>query len=186
MKVDIHGNVGTQYNAETIYINAVADKILEKKPAIKDRLSVFLSYAHKDEDIKKRLEAHLAALRQEGKIDSWSDRQLIPGEKWDAAIKQKLAEADIVLLLISASFIASKYIWEQELSLAMERRESGLTTVIPIFGRACDFSTLPFAALQGLPKDAAWIGTPENDAALAEVAIGLRVVVARLRGETIK
>ena len=144
----------------------------------KTALCVFISYAHADEAIKQRLDAHLAPLRRMDKIASWDDGAIVPGDGWDDRIKQKLAEADIILLLITADFINSQYIWEVELRKALQRDAAGEATVIPIFCKACDFSGMPFARLQGLPKNAAPIALAANmDEALTNVAVGIRRAV---------
>lgn len=144
----------------------------------KTALCVFISYAHADEAIKQRLDAHLAPLRRMDKIASWDDGAIVPGDGWDDRIKQKLAEADIILLLITADFINSQYIWEVELRKALQRDAAGEAIVIPIFCKACDFSGMPFARLQGLPKNAAPIALAANmDEALTNVAVGIRRAV---------
>jgi tetratricopeptide (TPR) repeat protein len=146
------------------------------------KLKVFLSYSHKDEAIKEELDVQLSGLRRD-KISTWNDRKISHGTEWDARIKQELDNADIILLLVSADFIASEYIWEIEIKKAIERHEKKEAIVIPIFCRACDFQETPFAKLQGLPKDAKFIKSQSNeDEALAEVAKGIRKIVDGLLG----
>ena len=116
-------------------------------------LSIFLSYSHQDEAMKRRIEVHLATLRRQGKIKPWSDREGEIGSEWDEGIKGHLAQAHIVLLLISADFNASDYIWSVEIDKAMERHDRGEAKVVPIFLKKCDFKDMPYARLQGLPRD---------------------------------
>ncbi|HEX8266581.1 MAG TPA: tetratricopeptide repeat protein [Pyrinomonadaceae bacterium] len=145
------------------------------------KLKVFLSYAHKDEDIKVELDNHLSALKRSDKISTWNDRELRAGAEWDNTIKAELENADIVLLLISANFIASNYIWNIEIKKAIEKHENGTAVVIPIFCKFCDFGDMPFAKLQGLPKDAKFIASQsDKDQTYTEVAIGIRKVVENL------
>jgi hypothetical protein len=115
---------------------------------------LFLSYSHKDEELKDKLAIHLAPLRRSGKIAVWQDRQIRPGTEWDVAIKKELAEADIILLLVSPDFIASDYIWMYEIAGAMERHERREATVVPIIVRPCDWHDMPFAKVQALPRNA--------------------------------
>jgi hypothetical protein len=42
-------------------------------------IKVFFSYSHKDEKMRKTLEAHLSALLQERIISGWHDRKIMPG-----------------------------------------------------------------------------------------------------------
>jgi len=147
---------------------------------IMQKLNVFISYSHKDEDFKETLDAHLTMLKRSDKIAAWNDRAILAGTEWDAEIKHQLEEAHIILLLVSARFLASDYIWKKELTRAMERHDRGEARIIPIFIKECDWHGAPFGKLQGLPKDAKPIGDPDNDAAWKEVAKGVRAVVEAL------
>ena len=42
-------------------------------------IKVFYSYAHKDEGLRRELDAALAVLRRNGVIQDWSDRSILPG-----------------------------------------------------------------------------------------------------------
>ncbi len=117
-------------------------------------ITVFFSYSHKDEELRDKLATHLKLMERTKVIDAWHDRAIPTGSEWDKAIKTELLQADIILLLISADFLASNYIWDVEVKTAMERHEAGDAVVIPIVLRDCDWFDAPFGKLQGLPKDA--------------------------------
>src|SRR4051812_22460308 len=102
-------------------------------------LRLFYSYAHEDEYFRARLDVHLSALRNEGAITEWSDVELYPGESWHESIRYKLTLADIILLLVSADFMASQYIWDVELQIAFDRQADGKAVVIPIIVRPVDW-----------------------------------------------
>lgn len=141
-------------------------------------LKVFLSYAHEDEEMKNQLDKFLINLKRSGSIEVWQDRQLLAGDKWDQAIKDELAKADIVLLLISVDFNASNYIWEKELAIAMQRHEKGEARVVPIILRNCEWSDMPYAKLQALPVNGKPVSDYTNkDSAYTEIAREIRRVV---------
>jgi TIR domain len=117
-------------------------------------VKVFISYAHKDEAIKVELTKHFSELRRKKIIVDWNDRMILPGEEWDATIKMALEEADIIFFLFSADFIASDYINNVEIGVAIERHDRKLTRLIPIIVRPCDFASSPLCYIQALPKDA--------------------------------
>ncbi|MEI9951651.1 MAG: toll/interleukin-1 receptor domain-containing protein [Pseudomonadota bacterium] len=143
---------------------------------------MFISYAHADESQRKRLEVHLAPLRREGLCLPWHDRMIEPGATWAGEIDRNLAEADIVLLLVSADFIASDYCYEKELAWALTRHAHGEAGVIPIIVAPVDFGKTPFAKLQALPRDAKPVSTWDRpEEAWLDVAKGLRRVVEALR-----
>ena len=66
----------------------------------------------------------------------------------------ELNKANIILLLISVDFNASDFIWDKELASAMKRHEEGTAHVVPIILRKCEWSDLPYAKLQALPRNA--------------------------------
>jgi hypothetical protein len=63
-------------------------------------ISLFYSYSHNDEELRKRLEDHLAALRWNGMIAEWHDRNIDVGDEWAKEIDRNLSSADIILLLV--------------------------------------------------------------------------------------
>ena len=138
-------------------------------------LSVFISYAHADENFRNDLVKHLDPLRRLGLIETWHDRKIKPGEVWDRAISTNLEKAQIILLLVSIDFINSEYCYDVELERALERHDNGQAKVIPIILRACMWQQTPFAKLQALPKDAQAVTLwPDRDAAFVNVAEGIR------------
>jgi len=70
------------------------------------KLRVFISYSHDDEFLLIEFNKHLAPLRRSGLIETWHDRALIAGEYLDDRIFEELNTSDIILILVSASFIA--------------------------------------------------------------------------------
>lgn len=149
----------------------------ERRPA-----RIFISYAHEDEAYRLALTKHLALLKRSGLVEDWHDRMIGAGEEWAAQIDEHLGAADIILLLVSADFLASDYCWDIELKRALERHEAGKARVIPVFLRTCDWRGAPFAKLQGLPRNARPISEwTHPDLAWSNVAEGIRAAVALLR-----
>lgn len=114
---------------------------------------VFFSYCHKDEELRDRLEVHLATLKRSGLIETWHDRRITAGEEWKGKIDGALEQANVILLLVSADFLNSYYCYDVELKRAMERHEAGEACVIPIILRFCDWHSASFGKLQAAPKD---------------------------------
>jgi hypothetical protein len=147
----------------------------------KSMISVFFSYSHKDETTKDKIDISLSALKRSEKIKTWNDRKITPGTEWDDNIKKELENADLILLLISADFLASDYIWNVEIKKAIEKHERKETIVIPIFCRSCDYKEMPFAKIQGLPPDAQpLLSFTDLDEGLTLIAKGIRKVVEEL------
>ncbi len=143
-----------------------------------EKLNIFLSYAHEDEAMKVQLDKNLIMLKRSEKVNVWQDRKIMAGSEWDVSIAKELAEADIILLLISVDFNNSQYIWDKELKVALERHEKNEARVIPVILRTCEWDEMPYAKLQALPTGAQPITSFANtDEAYTDVARGIRMVV---------
>src|SRR5215203_383491 len=144
-------------------------------------LKVFCSYSHRDEEHLNDLRDSLSGLEREGLIEWWHDRKIVPGWEWNEAIDKHLRTADVVLLLVSRAFMASDYVYEKEIGVAVERHERGEARVIPIVVRPADWEWASFGKLQALPKDAKPITTWLNrDEAWLDVVRGVRIAVEGL------
>lgn len=138
----------------------------------KKQLKMFLSYAHEDVLLKDELDKHLTALKRSQRISIWQDKNIAGGSDWDETIKEELEQADIILLLISPDFVASEYIWNNELKKALLNHESGRSKIIPIFLRSVVTDGMPFEKLQGyidIEKPIASFLGAERDNAFREV-----------------
>ena len=139
---------------------------------------LFYSYAHEDEAHLTTLRTHLALLRRDKKISEWYDRKIRPGDEWDPLIRDQLDRARIILLLVSADFIASDYCWGTEVRRALERHERTEVVVIPVIISPTDWHSAPFGKLQALPTSGRPITTWGNrDQAWADVAAGIRFLI---------
>lgn len=141
---------------------------------------VFFSYSHDDEHSRNQLEKHLSMLKHQGLIEPWHDRRITAGAAVDDAISNALEEADIILLLVSASFIASPYCYSKEMERAMQRHHDGTAVVIPVIVRTCDWHPAPLGKLLAVPKDGKAIDLWANfDEAYTDVTRQIRSVVEK-------
>lgn len=137
--------------------------------------TAFISYSHRDEVFRGELEAHLAPLQRRGLLDRWHDRKMIAGDPLDDTISAHLESADLILMLVSADFVASEYCYAKEMARALEKHETGSARAISIICRPCDFEGLPFARFVLLPTDAKPVSTwQDRDAAWVDVVKGIR------------
>lgn len=141
---------------------------------------IFISYSHKDEKAKDLLNSHLTSLIRNKNIDPWNDRQIMPGQEWDKVIQKELNEADIILLLISPSFMESGYINGVEVKRALERHYVNDAVVIPIILTSCLWQNDSFSVLHALPKDGLPIDKWENiNEAFLDVIKGVQKIIER-------
>ncbi len=126
----------------------------KKRPQI-DRptqpVNAFISYADNDKDLCADLVRHLSPLERKGVLRIWHHQIIKAGDDLQKSITENLNQAQLVLLLISSHFLASDHCIA-EMDHALERRNSGVTT-IPIIIRPCHWDTTEyFKRLQVLPK----------------------------------
>jgi endonuclease/exonuclease/phosphatase family metal-dependent hydrolase len=139
-------------------------------------LRLFFSYAHEDEGAREQLDEHLELLRRQKVIVTWSDRLITPGRGWAELIEENMRAADIIVLLISPHFLASEFVWEMEIPLAMAEHERSSASVLPVLLEPVDdLATQPFGALEVLPTKGAAVSTWEDrERAFADIADGVR------------
>ena len=163
-------------NENTVRYNLPPEEKCEPQMA-----NVFFSYSHKDEELRNELEVHLAMLKREDLIEAWHDRRIGVGEDIHSEISSALESADIVLLLVSAHFLASNYCFDIEMSRALQKHNQGTVQVIPVILHPCDWHSAPFGHLRATPTDGKPISRFANrDEALALVARDIRDAVQAL------
>ena len=145
------------------------------------QLQVFISYSHKDKRMKDRLMVHLMALERQLSISVWHDGCLKGGETLDEEVLKQLRLSDVVLMLISPDYIASKFCFEIEMEQAIARHNRGECIVIPvIFKDTVNLDGFEqFSKLVRVPKD----GFPIASFKSSEAG---HAQAANMIGETIK
>jgi len=133
----------------------------------------FVSYSHQDLDYLKELRTALAPLMRLQKLQLWDDQDIDAGDEWEKVIFQQLEEADIVLCLISADFVASDFCYKKEFGAALAAHRKGEKTIIPIWLRECDLEDSPIATFQSTNSE--WITSAKNkDEVWTKVSKSLR------------
>ncbi len=144
-----------------------------------EKLKLFISYCHKDEEYKEYLDTNLIMLKRSGLIDCWHDRKILPGEEWKSEIHTELDTSHIILLLISTDFLSSRYCWDIEMKKALDMHDAGIAKVVPIILRPVSgLEYSPFSKLQYLPKDGEPVSNfSDRDKAYKDIVDGLFKVV---------
>lgn len=140
---------------------------------------VFYSYAHEDDELRKKLITFLGPLRQQKRIAEWHDRKIEPGALWDKEIRSELGQANLILFLLSPEFLDSDYCFGVEVETALDRMKRGEAKVVPILLRPCLWDHSVFSALQIIPRDGKAVGSWGSlDEALSGVAREISKMVA--------
>jgi hypothetical protein len=136
-----------------------------------DPWNLFYSYSHEDALLRDELAKFLAPLKHQGRIVEWYDRKIEPGLQWESAISDKLQSANLILLLVSADFLASDYCFGVEMEVAMRRVKNGNARILPILLKPCLWKESRFSELQLLPRDAKPVTSwPSHDDAFTDIA----------------
>jgi hypothetical protein len=101
------------------------------------------------------------------------------GANWQTEISSEFASADLILLLVSADFLASEYCFGVEVEGAMSRLKRGEVKVAPILLKPCLWEESRFSELQMIPRDARAITSwPSEAEAFKDVASEIRKIVS--------
>ena len=146
-----------------------------------ERSIIFVSYAHEDEHWLRRVQVHLKPLTRFGRLELWDDTQIAVGDEWRSEIRAALQMSRAAVLLVSADFLASDFIYEDELPPLLEVARKNGVRVLPVIVSASSFEDSELAKFQALnlpsrPLDQMAKG--EQEATLAKLNKSLRDALA--------
>lgn len=153
---------------------------MSKKP-----VQLFIAYSPEDEPIRKALDEHLSILKKLGEINTWYDGEIIAGQEYDQVTHSALHESDIILLLISPSFLSSEYSIGTMFKGLSKSNEQKINIVLPVILRACAWDLIPeLNNLPTLPEDRKPLsGRPDTDQAMSDAIRLLHKLVKDLSAE---
>lgn len=146
-------------------------------------VKIFFYYSYADVEFLKKLRRHLTFLKRE--IDIGHECEITLKTEWGDEVNKvmHLDDPDIILLLISPSFMSSDFCYSKEMQQVIERHERGEVFVIPIILRPVNWQIAPFRKLQALPTDGkpitsdSWL---DQDEAFFNVTGGIRQTIEEL------
>lgn len=101
---------------------------------------VFVSYAHADKKfLDRELLPFLRQFELGEQIELWDDRLIGVGEDWYAEIADRLDHAKVAILLITKSFLASKFCLHEEVPVLLQRARRGEMHVLPLYAKPCNW-----------------------------------------------
>jgi hypothetical protein len=118
-----------------------------KELTMAEAKSVFVSYAHKDNessDPSKRWLDRFKEFLEPLELTICSDEDIGLGDNWHAHIQKQLNGARAALLLVSPAFLASKYVRSSELPILLRNAKENNVKIIPIILRPCLFAETKF------------------------------------------
>jgi hypothetical protein len=147
----------------------------------KPPVSVYLSYAQKDEALKQEFEDYLAIMQQSQLIAGWVERRVQQGTDWSQIIDPRLLAADLVLLLVSPSLLASGYCSGAEFREAFERNKTPRKAVlVPVLLHRVNLARHPLESIQCVPRSQPVSSWPERHKAWWSVDWEIRSVITHI------
>jgi hypothetical protein len=118
-------------------VRGIADDPAPPKEEGATRRKVFISYSHMDGKWLKRLQVHLAPLERSGFVERWDDSKIDAGQMWRDEIEKAMESARVAVLLVSADFMASSFIANDELPPLLSAANQGGATILSVIVSPC-------------------------------------------------
>jgi hypothetical protein len=147
------------------------------------RDQVFVSYSHRDKRWLDRVHVNLRPLEREGKLILWDDSRIRPGQDWRAEIDRALASAKVAVLLVSADFLASDFIANDELPALLAAAESEGAVILSVIVGPSLFLETPsisrFQAVNEPSKPLSSLSRAKQEEVLGRLARSIDEALAR-------
>lgn len=101
---------------------------------------IFLSYARKDTSFRNALMLQLGVIGRDRHVYGWTDQSIKGGDSWRKAIDRAIVKAEVVVLLVSANALTSRFILDTEVAAAMAASKR----LYPILVRDCAWQKVPW------------------------------------------
>jgi TIR domain len=109
------------------------------------RTDVFISYSPEDKRFLTELQRHLRSYVRSEIIKVWDETMILPGAKWKEEIIHALQRTKIAILLISADFLASDFIANEELPYLLSANKQEEIKILCVALSPCDFENTELA-----------------------------------------
>lgn len=145
-------------------------------------IRLFILCADNDDVYMGDFEKHLSTLQRHQLIDAWHRRRIAPGDDITTQMALHLDQADIIVLAVSADFLASDYIHDVQLVRAIQRHTAGTARVVPLILRPVSWRLTSFGHLSPLPRDGRAVETWQHkDEAWLDVVNEIERVAREVR-----
>jgi hypothetical protein len=108
-----------------------------------NRTKLFISYSSRDAEWRDRVMLHLSPLERRSMIHIWSDTRIGAGAPWKDEIEAALSESHGAVLLISPAFLASAFIWNEEIPRILAHHRKFQMKVFPLIIKPCAWQLEP-------------------------------------------
>lgn len=138
-------------------------------------MKAFISYSHQDKKYLDILHKHLAQLKRDGLLSTWTDQEIDVGNSLNSSIDSALQSSALFIALISPDYISSNYCYEKEFQAALKLHDDKKIIIIPIIVEPCEWLSTPFKKFMAAPKDGKAVSTWDNpNTAFLDVVLSIR------------
>jgi hypothetical protein len=116
------------------------------------RAKIFISYSHQDVKFLKELHVQLAPVVRDRHIDLWDDTRLVVCANWRSEINSAIQSAKVAVLLVSANFLGSEFMYSNELLPLLSAAKSEGIIILPVLLNPCAFKHTPLVEFQFVNK----------------------------------
>lgn len=152
---------------------------------VQKRSQIFVSYSHADSDHLQRLKIHLRPFEREELVEIWSDVKIKAGQRWKSDIKNAIDRAAVAILLISADFLASDFIAENELPPLLAAAQSEGVKILPIILKPCAFTSIgslsQFQAVNNPSEPMIALEEAQREKYWSELALSIKESIAKIK-----
>lgn len=150
------------------------------------RTDVFICYSHQDAQHWNRLKTHLTFYEKNGMLNVWEESRLAPGSLWRVEMEAAIGKTKIAILLVSADFLASSLIMEDQLPPLLAAAKTKDVIVIPVIVGACGFQETALAQFQAAndpSKPLNKMRNAERENIWAELAMAVHTELSKASGD---
>src|SRR6516225_2649274 len=150
-------------------------------PSAAARDLIFISYSHRDRDWLGHLSIFLKPFTRQN-LQIWADPYIEVGGQWRRDISAALLRSCVGVLLLSPDFLASDFIYSEELPPLLKGADAGSIILVLIPVRASGYEATPLAKYQfAHPPDRPLdkLRKPERSAAFVEIVKKIAAAVQK-------
>ena len=106
----------------------------------KVRDKVFVSYSPSDKIYLEEIKKHFKPFEKQ--INFWDNTEILPGQNWRDEIKLAISKTKVIILLLSADFLASDFIISKELPPLLKAAENDGAVILIVILKPCLFEVI--------------------------------------------
>jgi hypothetical protein len=118
-------------------LNTLPALARQKHASHSDRVrdQVFVSFSPSDQPFLEEIKKHFKPFEEQ--IKFWDNSDILPGQNWKEEIRSAIDKTKVVILLLSADFLASDFIISNELTPLLRAAENDGAVILSVILRPC-------------------------------------------------